>query len=74
MGNTCAKGENKENRKDIKKQQKTIDKKAPQSIMDQAPGTVQALKDPPQKPKAIYDRNKRLTCITELSGESMSQV
>ena len=29
MGNTCAKGEKKENRKDIKKKQKIIDKTAP---------------------------------------------
>ena len=34
MGNNCAKGEKKENHKEIKKQQKTIDKKAPQSSMD----------------------------------------
>ena len=71
MGNNCAKGEKKELNKDIKK--RTSDIKTPQSTMNQPAGAVQALKDPPHKPKLAYDRNKRLTRITEVSGETMSQ-
>ena len=73
MGNDCAKGGNKGiNSKELKRQ-KTDELKSPISTMDPAPGMVQALKDPPQKPKVHYDRNKRLTKITEMSGESHSQ-
>ena len=72
MGNNCAKGEKKEvDSKDIKKRASDI--KTPVSTMGQPAGAVQALKDPPQKPKLAYDRNKRLTRITEVSGETMSQ-
>ena len=72
MGNDCAKGGNKGTNSKELKRQKSNDLKSPVSTMDPSSGMVQALKDPPQKPKVLYDRNKRLTKITEMSGESHS--